>query len=154
VHVLHKIGRERDAEGFRHFASFVLQGDRFIEPIPITRRSRRVLVLTMPGIVEARRLMLMEPQSPGQRLTTLERLRAFISSSGITPADQAERIASLLGFTGETNGALRDEIRLWLATWFANLEDPASSARWPNQLGPTTPMRSLRDVEASVPIHD
>jgi hypothetical protein len=154
VHVLHKIGRERDAEGFRHFASFVLQGDRFIEPIPITRRSRRVLVLTMPGIVEARRLMLMEPQSLGQRLTTLERLRAFVSSSGITPADQAERIASLLGFTGETNGALRDEIRLWLATWFSNLEDPASSVRWPNQLGPTTPMRSLRDVEASVPIHD
>ena len=154
VHVLHKIGRERDAEGFRHFASFVLQGDRFVEPIPITRRSRRVLALTMPGVMEARRLMLMEPLSMGQRLTTLERLRSFVTTSGITPADQAERVASLLGFTGVTNGPLRDEIRLWLAIWFANLEDPATSVKWPNELGPTTPMRSLRDVEASAPIHD
>jgi hypothetical protein len=154
VHVLHKIGRERDAEGFRHFASFILQGDRFVEPIPITRRSRRVLELTMPGIVEARRLMLMEPLSIGQRLTTLEKLRTFVSSSAITAEDQTDRIASLLGFSGETSGLLRDEIRLWLATWFANLEDPATSIKWPNQLGPTPPMRSLRDVEPSAPIHD
>lgn len=154
VHVLHKIGRERDAETFRHFASFVLQGDRFIEPIPITRRSRRVLALTMPGVVEARRLMLMEPLSVGQRLTTLARLRIFASVAGITPAGEAESIASLLGFTGEADELLKDEIRLWLSTWFINLEDPATSVKWPNQLGPTTPMRSLRDVEASAPIHD
>jgi hypothetical protein len=154
VHVLLKIGRERDAEAFRHFESFVLQGDRFVEPIPITRRSRRVLALTMAGIVEARRLMLMEPRSPGQRLTTLDKLRAFAASSGITPAGEAESIASLLGFTGPTDELLREEIRLWLATWFANLEDPASSVKWPNELGPTSPMRSLRDVETSAPIHD
>jgi hypothetical protein len=154
VHVLHKIGRERDAETFRHFSSFVRQGDRFIEPIPITRRSRRVLALTMPGIVEARRLMLMEPRSVGQRLTTLARLRVFASIAQITPAGEAESIASLLGFTGESDELLRDEIRLWLSTWFINLEDPATSVKWPNELGPTSPMRSLRDVEASAPIHD
>jgi hypothetical protein len=154
VHVLHKIGRERDAETFRHFPSFIHQGDRFVEPIPVTRRSRRVLTLTMPGSVEARRLMLMEPLAPGQRLTTADKLRAFIKSSGATPAGEAESIASLLGFTGQTDELLREEIRLWLTTWFANLEDPASSIRWPNQLGPTTPMTSLRDVEASAPIHD
>ncbi len=154
VHVLHKIGRERDAETFRHFASFVLQGDRFIEPIPITRRSRRVLALTMPGVVEARRLLLMEPRSVGQRLTTLARLRVFASIAGITPAREAEVIASLLGFTGEADELLRSEIRQWLSTWFVNLEDPATSVKWPNELGPTTPMRSLRDVEASAPIHD
>jgi hypothetical protein len=154
VHVLHKIGRERDAEAFRHFASFVRQGDRFVEPIPITRRSRRVLALTMPGVVEARRLMLMEPRAAGQRLTTLDRLRAFVSGSGISPAGEAESIASLLGFTGPIDELLREEIRQWLATWFANLEDPASSVKWPNELGPTTPMTSLRDVEASAPIHD
>ena len=154
VHVLCKIGRERDAETFRHFNSFVHQGDRFVEPIPITRRSRRVLALTMPGIVEARRLMLMEPRSPGQRLTTLDRLRTFVASPVITPAGEAESIAPLLGFTGPIDELLREEIRLWLATWFANLEDPASSVKWPNQLGPTSPMRSLRDVETSAPIHD
>ena len=74
--------------------------------------------------------------------------------AGATPAGDAESIASLLGFTGETDELLREEIRLWLTTWFANLEDPASSVKWPNLLGPTTPMISLRDVEASAPIHD
>jgi hypothetical protein len=154
VHVLHKIGRERDAETFRHFTSFVQQGDRFVEPIPITRNSRRVLTLTMPGVVEARRLMIMEPRSAGQRLTTLNRLREFMAGSGITPAGEAECIAALLGFTGPTDELLRDDIRRWLATWFTNLEDPATTVRWPNELGPTAPMRSLRDVEASAPIHD
>lgn len=154
VHVLHKIGRERDAETFRHFTSFIQQGDRFVEPIPVTRRSRRVLALTMPGSVEARRLMLMEPLAPGQRLSTVDRLRAFAASSGISPAGETAAIASLLGFTGPTDELLREEIRVWLGTWFANLEDPASSIRWPNALGPTAPMTSLRDVEASAPIHD
>jgi hypothetical protein len=154
VHVLHKIARERDAETFRHFRSFVLQGDRFIEPIPITRRSRRVLSLTMPGVVEARRLMLMEPGAAGQRLTTLDRLRAYVTDTGLTPAGESEAITAMLGFTGDTDELLREEIRRWLATWFANLEDPATSVTWPNQLGPTTPMISLRDVEASAPIHD
>lgn len=154
VHVLLKIGRERDAEAFRHFSSYISQGDRFIEPIPITRRSRRVLNLTLPGIIEARRLMLMEPRSPGQSLTTLKKLRAFVGSSGLTPANEADIIATLLGFDGPADELLQQEIGLWLNTWFTNLEDPASSAKWPNQLGPTSPMTSLRDVETSAPIHD
>jgi hypothetical protein len=154
VHVLHKIGRERDAEAFRHFMSFVQQGDRFVEPIPITRKSRRVLHLTMPGVVEALRLMLMEPRSAGQRLTTVERLRQFVSGSGITPASEFEEIVSLLGFTGPTDELLQADIRQWIGTWFTNLDDPATTVKWPNELGPTSPMRSLRDVEASAPIHD
>jgi len=154
VHVLLKIGRERDAEAFRHFGSFVTQGDRFVEPIPITRRSRRVLNLTMAGIVEARRLMLMEPRSPGQSLTLLKNLRSFTESAGLTPAGEAETIAKLLGFDGPADELLRGEIRQWMATWFVNLEDPASSAKWPNELGPSSPMMSLRDVETQAPIHD
>jgi hypothetical protein len=154
VHVLHKIGRERDAQTYRQFEQYVRQGDRFVEPIPISRRSRRVLRLTMPGIVEARRLALQEPQSPGQRLTTLKALRAYAVGAGMTPAGESERIAAMLGFQGPTDELLRDEIRAWLRTWFANLEDPASTAKWPNELGPDQPMTSLRDVEASAPIHD
>jgi hypothetical protein len=154
VQVLHKIGRERDAETFRHFQSFATQGDRFVEPIPVTRRSRRVLGLTLPGIVEARRLMLLEPRATGQRLTTVDRLRAFVTNAGLTPETETQVITEMLGFDGETDELLRDEIRRWLDTWFANLEDPASSIIWPNLLGPNTPMISLRDVEASAPIRD
>ena len=63
-------------------------------------------------------------------------------------------IAAALGFTGPVDELLREEIRDWLGTYFANLDDPASGITWPNELGPDRPMRSLRDVEISVPIHD
>jgi hypothetical protein len=99
-------------------------------------------------------LMIMEPRSPGQSLTTLKKLRAFVDSSGLTPAGEAETIAALLGFEGATDELLRKEIRQWLNTWFVNLQDPASSVKWPSELGPTSPMTSLRDVETSAPIHD
>jgi hypothetical protein len=50
VVVLHKMALERDASVFRSFAPFVEQGDRFVESIPITRKSRRVLERTLPGL--------------------------------------------------------------------------------------------------------
>jgi hypothetical protein len=154
VYVLHKIGRERDAQTFRQFQQYVTHGDRFVEPIPITRRSRRVLRLTMPGIVEARRLHIQEPLSPGQRLTTVNALREYVKAVGVTPGSETETITAALGFTGPVDELLQEEIRIWLAAWFANLEDPASGIKWPNRLGRDSPMRSLRDVETSAPIHD
>ena len=54
VFVLHKIARERDAAVFRLFPKFIEQADRFVEPIPVTRRSRRVLRRTAPGIAMSR----------------------------------------------------------------------------------------------------
>lgn len=154
VHVLHKIGRERDGQTFRHFHHYVTHGDRFVEPIPITRRSRRVLRLTMPGIVEARRLHLMEPASTKQNLAMVGSLRAHVADAAITPAEQTELISRLLGFDGEVDELLREEISVWLGTWFTNLEDPATTVKWPSDLGPESPMISLRDVEPSAPIHD
>lgn len=154
VHVLHKIGRERDGQTFRHFQHYVTHGDRFVEPIPITRRSRRVLRLTMPGIVEARRLHLMEPASAKKNLAMVRLLRDHVASTAMTPAHEVEVIAQLLGFDGDTDELLREEISVWMGTWFANLEDPATTIRWPSELGPDKPMISLRDVEASAPIRD
>ncbi|WP_200944557.1 helicase-related protein [Geodermatophilus sp. Leaf369] len=153
VYVLHKIGRERDAAIFRQFGQYVTHGDRFVEAVPITRRSRRVLRLTMPGIVEARRLALMEPASRG-RLTTISAVRRYFDDAGIGAADQTAAIAALLGFDGPVDDTLREEIGRWLDNWFTNLNDPAGSRTWPNELGASSPMTSLRDVEVSVPIHD
>src|SRR5262249_43451299 len=84
VYVLHKIGRERDAQTFGQFAQYVRQGDRFVDAIPITRRSRRVLDLTIAGIVGARTLMIREPASR-QRLSTPPKLRDYARNSGMTP---------------------------------------------------------------------
>ncbi|WP_238015566.1 helicase-related protein [Dactylosporangium sp. AC04546] len=153
VYVLHKIGRERDAQTFRHFKQYVRQGDRFVDAIPITRRSRRVLDLTIPGIVNARTLMIREPKS-GQRLSTPANLRNYARNAGLTPALETEAVAAVLNLEGAEDSVHLEQIATWIQAWFADLEDPATKAKYIGDLGPHSPMRSLRDVEASAPIHD
>ncbi|MEV4705731.1 helicase-related protein [Actinoplanes sp. NPDC049316] len=153
VYVLHKIGRERDAQTFRHFDKYVSQGDRFVDAIPITRRSRRVLALTIPGVVAARTLMIREPASK-QRLSTPAMLRQYVRDTGLTPAEEAATVASVLGLDGAEDALHQEQIMEWVRDWFADLEDTASTAKYINDLGDPSPMRSLRDVEAQAPIHD
>lgn len=153
VYVLHKIGRERDAQTFRHFGPYVRQGDRFVDPIPITRRSRRVLDLTIPGVVAARTLMIHEPASK-QRLSTPPKLRDYARNAKLTPEGEAAIVAAVLGLDGTEDTLHRQQITDWLRAWFAELEDPTTKARFNGELGPNPPMRSLRDVEATAPIHD
>ncbi|MFG1918245.1 helicase-related protein [Micromonospora sp. NPDC048898] len=153
VYVLHKIGRERDAQTFRHFEQYVRQGDRFVDAIPITRRSRRVLDLTIAGVVGARTLMIREPASR-QRLSTPAKLRDYARNSGMTPAAEAAEVARVLGLDGAEDSVHREQIAEWLQAWFVDLEDPANKATFVSELGPRSPMMSLRDVEASAPIHD
>ncbi|MDH3010071.1 helicase-related protein [Gordonia alkanivorans] len=154
VYVLHKIGRERDAQTFRHFPKFVSQGDRFVDPIPITRRSRRVLRLTLPGLIEARRLDIWEPRSLSRRLTTLPNLRDFVEQFQLSPASEREVLAKALGFTNEADTLLTAEIDEWLLTWFRNLADHGADFEWPSDLCPNRPMMSLRDVETTAPIFE
>ena len=153
VYVLHKIGRERDAQTFRQFEQYVRQGDRFVDPIPITRRSRRVLDLTIAGVVGARTLMIREPASK-QRLSTPAKLREYARSAGLTPAQEAAAVAMVLGLDGPEDSVHREQIAEWVQAWFTDLEDPAIKATFVSELGPRPPMTSLRDVEASAPIHE
>ncbi|MFI6231532.1 helicase-related protein [Micromonospora echinospora] len=153
VYVLHKIGRERDAQTFRHFDKYVSQGDRFVDAIPITRRSRRVLALTMPGVVAARVLMLKEPASK-QRLSTPAKLRQYAHDAGLTPADEAAAVTKVLGLDGPEDSLHQQQIVEWVQEWFADLHDTASKARFIGEIGSPSPMTSLRDVEAQAPIHD
>jgi hypothetical protein len=153
VYVLHKIGRERDAQTFRHFEQYVRQGDRFVDAIPITRRSRRVLELTIAGVIGARTLMIREPASH-QRLSTPAKLRDYARNSSMTPAAEAAAVATVLGLDGPEDTVHREQIAEWVQAWFADLEDPTNKAKYVGELGPRSPMISLRDVEASAPIHD
>lgn len=153
VYVLHKIGRERDAQTFRHFGQYVRQGDRFVDPIPITRRSRRVLDLTIAGVIGARTLMIREPASR-QRLSTPAKLRDYARNSGMTPEAEAAAVAAVLGLDGAEDSLHREQIAEWVHAWFADLDDPATKSTFISDLGPRPPMTSLRDVEASAPIHD
>lgn len=152
VFVLHRIGREREAATFAQFDKFVRQGDRFVEPIAVTRNSRRVLALTTPGLVEARRLAIHEPAS-GRALTTIRWMRDHYQTAGITAEQELDTFAEALGIDGPLNELLRDDLSTWLNSYFRVLEDPATTVKWPNQLSPSGPvMRSLRDVEETAPV--
>lgn len=154
VFVLHKIGRERDAAVYRSFPKFVTHGDRFVEPVPVTRRSRRVLARTLPGLELARLLMVHEPNSK-EALTTVAKLRAWANDGGEFRAEtEREALEEILGFDGEFDAGMREDLRRWITIFFRNLEEPPGDVRLPKDLCPDEkkPMISLRDVEEQAPI--
>ncbi|MEU8118640.1 helicase C-terminal domain-containing protein [Spirillospora sp. NPDC049024] len=155
IYVVHKIGRERDATVFSHFEPFVLQGDRFVEPIPVTRSSRRVLELTTPAAIESRRLFVHEPKSQSKRLTTIDLLRQYFATVGIGAEEEARACAAALGIDESKHLAFED-IKNYLEAYFSRLEDTGFGKKFPNELfdRDRKPMLSLRDVEAQVPVSD
>jgi hypothetical protein len=153
VLVMHKIARERDAGIYRSFGKYVEHGDRFVEPIPVTRRSRRVLERTVAGLALARILAIHEPAN-GAPLTTVSRLRAFVEASGLDPAAEAAVIAEALSLAGPMDEPLRCDLNEWFELFFRNLRDPGGTYRFPSDLSPTgSPMLSLRDVEEQAPVY-
>ena len=153
VVVMHKIARERDASVYRWFPQFVRQGDRFVEPIPITRRSRKVLARTVAGLELARLLMVHEPASGGA-LTTVGRLRQYFTDAGTTAESELGALVQALGLVPETDHLMIADLTDWMELFFANLAIPLG-AKQPKDLSPTGgPMMSLRDVEEMAPVRD
>lgn len=153
VFVLHKMPLERDSSIYRSFAAFVEQGDRFVESIPITRRSRRVLERTLPGLLMAIVCQIYEPNST-QALTVIPRLRRFYQEQGIDAVSELSLISDLLQLDSELDAGMRDEAERILLAFFARINDTSVSERFPNKLFPTGVMRSLRDVEEQAPVYD
>jgi hypothetical protein len=152
VLVIHKIGRERDAAVFRSFEQFVRHGDRFVEAVPITRRSRRVLEKTISGLELARILMVHEPKASAP-LSTVARIREYVKGGHLPIDAEVAALINYLGFVGAFDESLRADIERWFERFARNLADPPTDARFANDLSPTgPPMRSLRDVEEQVPV--
>ncbi len=151
VFVFHRMARERDAGIFRSFDKYVEQGDRFVEPIPITRRSRKVLERTLAGMQLARVLCEHEPNS-GKALTKVSSLRAYMRTQAITAEVEAHEIIEMLQLEGALDEPLVRDVVEWMNTYFANLNDPGGTYRFPSDLCPTRPMLSLRDVEEQAPV--
>jgi hypothetical protein len=154
VYVIHKVGRERDSIVYSHFKAFVEQGDRFVEPIPVTRSSRRVLELTTPAAVEARRLFVHEPKSPKQRLTTVELLREYVNLIGLDPQTETQAVAATLGVRAHEHLLCEDLNADLIQGYFLKLQEYGLGLKWPTDLLQHKPMLSLRDVEAQIPISD
>lgn len=152
VYVLHRITREREVATYAQFQKFIVQGDRFVEPIPVTRASRRVLALTTVGAEEARRLAIRE-YAARTGLTTVRKLRDYYRDMRITPESETVELIDALGMSGPLDELLQRDIREWVASYFHALNDPATQAKWPSELSPSgQPMMSLRDVEDAVPV--
>lgn len=146
VFVAFKMARERDASVFRLFPKYVEQGDRFVEPVPVTRRSRRVLERTVAGLELARILMIHEV-SAQQSLVSIEKLRRYMTDRRITAQTEVQALSRYLGLTGALDDALKRDLEAWLSNFFRNLETPPHDARFARDLGGSEPMISLRDVE-------
>jgi hypothetical protein len=155
VFVLHKMARERDASTFRAWEQFVRHGDRFVEPIPVTRRSRRVLRRTAPGLLLGRLLHHHEPRSR-KALTTARALRGYREQGRFDEQVEFSAIVDMLDLKGPLDQPMTDALRSWVAGYFENLEDTSVDARFPRDFCPggDGPMRSLRDVEEQAPIRD
>lgn len=152
VFVVHKIGRERDAGIFRSFRQFVEQGDRFVEPIPVTRRSRRVLERTVAGL-ELARLLVIHEGSSGTALTTLRAFKNYVSSGKFDVDVELDALIEALGLQSELDEPLRKDLRVWFDELRHNILVPPNDARFPSDLSPSgPPMLSLRDVEKQVPV--
>ncbi|MER2218881.1 helicase C-terminal domain-containing protein [Methylobacterium brachiatum] len=152
VFVVHKIGRERDAGVFRSFAKFVEQGDRFVEPVPITRKSRRVLERTTAGLAMARILAIHEPRAGGS-LATVAALQRYRTAGHLDFDAERTAIANWLGIDPQRDEGLWADLCEWFRDFERNLVQPTPDIRFPSQASPTgSPMMSLRDVEEQVPL--
>jgi len=153
---MHKIGRERDAGVYRSFAPYVRHADRFVDPVPITRRSRRVLELTFPGMFMGRLYGLHEPASLARgfgQLTTVIKLKRAYQQLPVLEANELRALIEALDATGPLDEGIRSDLERWMRETYRALNDPATSAKWPQDLLPTGgPMRSLRDVEQQIPV--
>jgi len=152
VFVIHKIGRERDASVFRSFHQFIEQGDRFVEPIPVTKRSRRVLDKTIAGLELARLLMIHEP-SANSALTTLRAFKDYVSKGKFVIEAELEALVQTLDLQSELDEPLKRDLAIWFEELRHNISMPPNDARFPSDLSPSgSPMLSLRDVEKQVPV--
>ncbi len=157
VFVLHKIARERDAGVFRVFPSFVEHADRLIDPVPITSKSRRILELTFAGLEQGRIYGVHEPQAVARGLRPLtlpDRVRRAFDQMRVTEAGELQALIDMLAVTGPLDENLRRDLEEYVRQFFRALRDPSTTAHWVSDLFPTgAPMRSLRDVEAQVPVY-
>lgn len=151
VIVVPKMTRERDASVYRAFPEFVSHGDRFVEPIPITRKSRRVLERTIAGLELSRMVQVHEPASKA-RLSTIGDLGKLVRANADLLSDDRIAVGRSLGL-GPDDEFMNDQLDIWFEGFARNLRQPRADATFLSHLSPTgDPMFSLRDVEEQAPV--
>src|SRR5581483_1271812 len=123
----------------------------FVEPIPITRKSRRVLERTLAGLEMARITLIHEPNV--QKSLVLRRdLNALLKDSPGLLNDDRTKITNALGISS-SDEFLEDQLGSWFEGFRRNLSEPSGETNFISELSPTgSAMTSLRDVEEQVVI--
>jgi hypothetical protein len=155
VFVLHRMGVERDSSVYRSFPTYIRHGNRFVAPIALTRRSRRVLRNTFPGMWAARVLAVHEPASlnaDGVALSTARKLREYVKAKPIEESQEFEALCRALRVDALSDDPMVGELRRLVRDTFRELLNPASTARFISEVPAHPPMRSLREVESQIPI--
>lgn len=155
VFVLHRMAVERDSSIFRAFTTFVDQGDRFIDPVAITRSSKRVLEHTFPGMFMARVLGIHEPKYYERSKKTLvmaKDFRAFNQAEANFESQEFQKICEALGLDPEGDNPLVERVKEQMRITMRNANDVASDWRFTNEFTANPPMMSLRQVETQVEI--
>ncbi|MCW3020525.1 MAG: helicase, partial [Solirubrobacterales bacterium] len=122
-------------------------------PVPITRRSRRVLALTYPGAFAARVYAVHEAaavRAGGSSLVRATRLRQYFRDAGIDEESEFRAACEALGVDSSDGSDLAADLRMDVARTFRALEEPGNLMA--TDLTGGRPMNSLRDVEAQAPI--
>lgn len=157
VFVLHRMAVERDAKLFRSFGMFVAHGDRLIEPVAVTRSSRRVLERTAPGMFMADVLGLYEPEWVAQGnkpLTTPKELRKFVRTRENFDVTEAQSMADALCIDLSNKTPIATQLESFVDELVVNINDPATPAKFTSQVVPGKVLISLRDVEERIPIRE
>jgi len=150
VVVVPKMTRERDASVYRAFPVFVSHGDRFVEPIPITKKSRRVLERTAAGLELARMFLIHEPTANAS-LVTPRLLNAYLRAN--PDLLKIDRSAILESLAIGDDPFLQKQLEIWFEGFARNLREPPADSRFLSDLSPSgAPMLSLRDVEEQAPV--
>jgi hypothetical protein len=130
VVVLHKSVRERDSSVFRYFPQFVRLAETLVEPVPVTRHSRRVLKLTYPGLFMARLLGIKEPQwvrERRRRLWSVAEAARAVTAGVLQEQEERNALVHALGFTGTLQEGLRRKLEEYVRATFRALLSPGAS---------------------------
>ncbi|HTB21917.1 MAG TPA: helicase C-terminal domain-containing protein [bacterium] len=143
--------KERDISVYRVFQTFIEHADRFVDPVPITRASRRVLSRTLPGLENARILQIHEAIS-SKRLTTSRFFREYLRDHPEYFKQEKEKLIEMLVGNDVGLEKLGLDIENWLTRFERSIMNNVAEGMMTNNLLPGRPMTSLRDVEEQVKI--
>ena len=144
--------KERDISVYRVFQTFIEHADRFVDPVPITRASRRVLSRTLPGLENARILQIHEVIS-AKRLTTSRFFREYLRDHPDFFAIEKKKLVEMIVGNDPGLSKLEIDIESWLKRFERSVMNNVAEGTMTNTLLPGRPMTSLRDVEEQVKIY-